>query len=240
MEINILILLALFSLNYSESEFGKLIFEENFETEYLNLSIWEYDLGNGINGWGNNELQFYRKNPENIYIQDNQLHIKAKVEKYASNQYTSARLTTKNTFHFTYGYIEARIKMPIGKGIWPAFWMLGANIEEMGWPKCGEIDIVEAINDEQIIYNTIHWYKEESNENDYFETNKINVNREEFHKYGLNWTKDEIIMYFDDEETFRYELKEIKSEIFEKPFYILLNLAVGGNWPGNDIDKNIF
>ena len=239
MKIHILILLVLFSFIYTESEFGKLIFEENFDNENLNLSIWEYDLGNGVYGWGNDEQQYYRRNPENIYIKDNQLHIKAKVEKYGTNEYISAKITTKNTFHFTYGYVEAKIKFPIGKGIWPAFWMLGANIDEVDWPRCGEIDIIEVINEEQKIYNTIHWLTED-NEQASFEKNNNIINREEFHKYSLNWTKDEIIMYFDDEETFRYELKKIKNDMLEKPFYLLLDLAVGGNWPGFEIDQNAF
>lgn len=106
--------------------------------------------------------------------------------------------------------------------------MLGANIDEVDWPKCGEIDIIEVINEEQKIYNTIH-YLTEDNEQASFEKNKNIINREEFHKYSLNWTKDEIIMYFDDEETFRYELKKINNDTFEKSFYLLLDLAVGGN-----------
>jgi len=220
--------------------YDKLIFEENFDKSTLNLSKWEFDLGNGKNGWGNNEYQYYRKNDDNIYIDNNQLHIKAKIENYGEKSYTSAKITTKHTFQFTYGYIEARIKLPIGKGIWPAFWMLGANIDNNEWPKCGEIDIVEAVNTEQKIYNTLHWFNEETKIYNTYGTNKDVEKREEFDIYGVKWTENEVLMYIDDIETYRIDLTQMKTEAFNKPFYLLLNLAVGGNWPGFDIDNTVF
>lgn len=219
---------------------GFLVFEENFEGESLNLSKWEYDLGNGINGWGNKELEYYRKSQDNIYIKNNQLHISAKVQKFGGQQYTSAKITTKNTFQFTYGYIEARIKLPIGNGIWPAFWMLGANIDDNIWPKCGEIDIVEAINTEKKIYNTLHWYDNNKGKHESNSKNSILENRDDFHIYGLKWTKDEITMYLDGNETFSINLNKINTNAFTKPFYLLLNVAVGGEWPGFNIDESVF
>ena len=222
------------------NEYDKLVFEENFDEQKLNLSKWGYDLGNGNWGWGNAELEYYRNNKENIYIENNQLHIRAKVESYGGKDYTSARITTKHTFHFTYGYIETKIKLPIGKGIWPAFWMLGGNLDEIDWPSCGEIDILETKNDEKRIYNTVHWKNEENNEYNKYSLNREIENFEEFHKYGAEWTDKEIIMYVDDLEYFRIDLNGVKSTAFQKPFYLLLNLAVGGNFPASDIDKTVF
>ena len=221
-------------------EFDKLVFEENFEGPNLNLSKWEYDIGNGVWGWGNDEKEYYRKSKENIYIENNQLHIKAKVENYGNMEYTSGKITTKHTFQFTYGYVEAKIKLPIAKGIWPAFWMLGANIDDINWPDCGEIDILEAINEEKKVYHTLHWRIDDTNEQGDEGNNKEVENIDEFHKYGLKWTEEEISMYIDDVESFKISLSDTKTEAFHKPFYLLLNLAVGGLWPGYDIDNSAF
>ena len=239
MQIFLLLFLFYLLIKSNSLEFDKLIFEENFEGETLNLSKWDYDLGNGVYGWGNNEKEYYRKNNDNIYIENNQLHIKAKLEKYGNMNYTSARITTKKKFQFRYGYVESRIKVPIGVGSWPAFWMLGANIDEVNWPNCGEIDILEAINDEEKIHNVLIW-EDEYNQKQIFDRITDINRRDEFHKYGLNWTEDEIIMYIDDEETFRNYCNEINKDIFNKPFYLLINLAIGGNWPGFDIDDDAF
>ena len=235
-----ILLIYCFLLISVKTEFDKLVFEENFEGKTLNLSKWEYDLGNGDNGWGNRELEYYRKSQENIYIENNQLHIKSKLENYGNMKYTSAKITTKHTFQFTYGYVEAKIKLPIGKGIWPAFWMLGANIDDVNWPECGEIDILEAVNKDQKILNTLHWKDENSNQYQNYGLDSEIEKREEFHKYGLNWTEEEIIMYIDDRECFKKNLNEIKSKAFNKPFYLILNLAVGGDLPGFEIDDSIF
>jgi beta-glucanase (GH16 family) len=233
---HIIFILSIISI---KSEFTKLIFEENFSGNSLNTSLWEFDIGNG-DGWGNEELEYYRKNSENIFIQNDQLHIVARVKDFGGFKYTSAKITTKKTFHFTYGKVEARIKSPIGKGIWPAFWMLGANIDETPWPKCGEIDILEAINTENIIYNTLHYYSTEENKHkeNQQKTNIENIN--EFHIYTLTWTKNEIKMLIDDKETYSANLNEFDTDAFQKPFYLLLNLAVGGNWPGTEIDETVF
>ena len=234
-----LLLFCLLLIKGNNGGFDILIFEENFDKKTINLSRWEYDLGNGIDGWGNNEKEYYRNNDGNIYIENNQLHIKAKLENYGGMNYTSAKITTKKTFQFTYGYVEARIKVPIGKGIWPAFWMLGANIDDIDWPGCGEIDILEAINEEEKIHNVLIWKNEKNLKEIYEQITDINE-REEFHKYGLLWTEYEIIMYIDDEQSFSKQFDETNKEIFNKPFYLLINLAVGGNWPGFEIDDNAF
>ena len=224
-------------LYHNKSEFTKLVFEENFSGKSLNTSLWEFDIGN-VDGWGNNELEYYRKNSENIFIKDEQLHIVAKVKKIKHLSYTSAKITTKKTFQFTYGKVEARIKLPLGKGIWPAFWMLGANIDEKIWPRCGEIDILEAVNTENIIYNTLHW-GDKTHLMKGSHTKIENVN--EFHIYTLTWTKDEIKMFVDDDETYSVDLNELDTDTFQKPFYLLLNLAVGGDFTKHEkIDESVF
>ena len=236
----LIVLLYIQILEVHLTEFDKLVFEENFEGPNLNLSKWEYDIGNGVWGWGNDEQEYYRKNKENIDIENNQLHIKAKVESYGNKEYTSGKRTTKHIFQFTYGYVEAKIKLPIGKGIWPAFWMLGANIDDINWPDCGEIDILEAINVEKKIYHTLHWRNGDTNEQGDKGDNKEVENIDEFHIYGLKWTEEEISMYIDNIESFKISLSDTKTEAFNKPFYLLLNLAVGGLWPGYEIDNSVF
>ena len=125
----------------------QLTIQDEFDGGSLNSSVWNYDLGIGNSisgdGWGNNELQYYTDRPENIKIEDGLLHITARRESYMGAGYTSARINTQGKFTQRYGRFEARIQLPWGQGMWPAFWMLGSNIDDVGWPHCGEIDIME-------------------------------------------------------------------------------------------------
>ena len=217
-----------------------LIFKQDFTSEEDFESNWDYELGTGDWGWGNNEKQYYRTSKNNLYIQDNQLHIKAVKEKIQNNEYTSARIITKKTFKFTYGYIKARIKLPKGKGIWPAFWMLGSNFDEVSWPYCGEIDIIEAINDDDVIYNTVHWFDDETQKQaDYGKTLTVK-NRDDFHIYELLWDESKIVVYIDEVQTFIIDIANIKTNAFTKEFFLILNVAVGGNFPGFEIDDSKF
>ena len=180
-------------------------------------------------------------------MQDGILHIRANKESYEGSGYTSARMITKGKFSFTYGMVEARIALPVGKGIWPAFWMLGENIDQVSWPACGEIDIIEAVNTEHIIYGTNHWsYNGDhaqygKNTGDYF--GKIfELDITEFHTYKFTWDKKTITMFVDD---FKYHEMTIEdnaggTDAFHKPQFFLLNVAVGGNWPGFEIDDAQF
>ena len=232
---------------------GDLLWSDEFEGSALDLSKWSYETGN--TGWGNNELQYYTNRTENAYIADGVLHIAAKKESYEGANYTSARLITKGKFDFTYGTVEARIALPVGKGIWPAFWMLGANIDNAIWPLCGEIDIIEAVNDESVVYGTHHWSHEGqhaeygNNTKDYYGTS-YDLDITKFHNYKMTWDKNAITMYVDD---FLYQKIDITLEkdaagnniasdmgTFHKPFFFILNVAVGGNWPGFDIDDSQF
>lgn len=228
---------------------------EDFLGDALDITKWSYEIGTGDWGWGNNEQQYYTNRAENIYLKDGYLHIRAALEtdasaiteKFGSKKYTSARIVTKGKFDFAYGTIEARIALPSGKGIWPAFWMLGANIDEASWPLCGEMDIIEAVNDENVVYGTHHWSHEGSHAEygnstrDYYGTS-YPTDITDFHIYKTVWTEKSIAMYVDD---FKYQeigIEDASGEMgtFHKNFFFILNVAVGGEWPGYEIDNAQF
>ena len=215
------------------------------EFDFVDTTQWTFETG--ASGWGNNEWQYYTNRSENAFVQDGVLHIRANKEDYEGAQYTSARMTTKGKFSFTYGTIEARIALPTGNGIWPAFWMLGENIDAVSWPACGEIDIIEAVNDENVVYGTNHWQYEGghaqygNNTKDYYGTSKV-LDITQFHNYKMVWNEKLIAMYVDD---FKYQEIAIENakdglEAFHKPQFLILNVAVAGNWPGFDVDDAQF
>lgn len=235
------IFLLLFSmLSFAQKEHRKLIWQENFETTTLNLSNWNFELGNGcpdLCGWGNNERQLYTLN--NHSIKNGTLIITAQKQ---DSIYTSTKITTKGKKEFLYGKIEARAKLPKGSGIWPAFWMLGSSISTQGWPKCGEIDILEYVGKEpNTIFTTLHTQDSFGNsvntKKTYFPTIE-----EDFHIYAIDWTKDKIEFLIDNSSvyTFNPTIKNDDTWPFNKPFYIILNLAVGGNFGGPNVDDTIF
>ena len=215
------------------------------EFDFVDTTQWSFETG--ASGWGNNEWQYYTNRSENAFVQDGVLHIRANKEDYEGAQYTSARMTTKGKFSFTYGTIEARIALPTGNGIWPAFWMLGENIDAVSWPACGEIDIIEAVNDENVVYGTNHWQYEGghaqygNSTKDYYGTSKV-LDITQFHNYKMVWNEKLIAMYVDD---FKYQEIAIENakdglEAFHKPQFLILNVAVAGNWPGFDVDDAQF
>ena len=219
----------------------------NDEFDTIDSSKWTFEIGTGSSGWGNNEWEYYTDRSENAYVQDGILHIRANKEDYEGSKYTSARMITKGKFSFTYGTVEARIALPVGKGIWPAFWMLGANIDAVSWPACGEIDIIEAVNDENVVYGTNHWQYNGNhadygnNTRDYYGTSK-ELDITQFHKYKMVWNEKLIAMYVDD---FKYQEIAIENakdglEAFHKPQFFILNVAVAGNWPGFEVDDAQF
>ena len=230
-----------------QKEVRTYLWHDEFDGYSIDKSKWSFDIGTGNNGWGNNEKEYYTDRPENAYVKDGILHIHAQKESYNGADYTSARMVTKGKFAFKYGTVEARIALPSGKGIWPAFWMLGENIGPVGWPACGEIDIIEAINDENVVYGTNHWsckgnHAQYGKSTKDFYGTKRDLDITQFHTYKMVWSKDLISMYVDD---FKYHEISIKdnaggTDAFHKPFFLLLNVAVGGNWPGFDIDDSQF
>lgn len=209
--------------------------------EGIDTTVWNFDIGAGCDteagcGWGNNELQFYTDRPENV-AQDGEgnLVITARAESFEGFGYTSGRITTKNLFAQQYGRFEARIQMPWGRGLWPAFWMLGANIDEVSWPQCGEIDIVEFRGQEpNKIHGSVHGPGYSGGNpvtftytapNDRYDT--------DFHVFAVEWGEGQIDYYVDDLLYFTIEEDMVPGEwVYDQPFYLLLNLAVGGNFVG--------
>lgn len=218
---------------------------DEFNGTALDQTKWSYEIGNS--GWGNNEFQYYTDRTDNAFVKDGFLHIVAKKEDFETAKYTSARIITQDKFDFTYGTIKARIALPVGKGIWPAFWMLGANSKIAGWPLCGEIDIIEAVNDESVVYGTLHWNHEGSHAQ-YGNSTKqhfdghYELDITEFHDYKMTWDKNAISMYVDDFMYQKIDITDASSDMgtFHKNFFFILNVAVGGQWPGFDIDDAQF
>ncbi len=216
---------------------------------------WSYDLGVGFDGgWGNQELEYYTDRPENAYLDGSgNLVIKAIKENFTgannvTRSYTSARLVTRGKFTPTYGRIEARIKIPYGQGIWPAFWMLGANIDTpgVGWPGCGEIDILENIGREpSIVHGTLHGpgYSGANGLSAAYSLTNGQRFADDFHIYAVEWDIREIRFYVDGNLYKTQTTKDIPANgswVFDHPHYLILNLAVGGGWPGFPDATTIF
>lgn len=225
----------------------KLTWSDEFNGTSLNTNTWNYEIGNGDWGWGNGEKQYYTNRKENVEVSDGTLKIKALKEAYGGQSYTSGRITTAGKKEFKYGKIEARIKLPSFSGSWPAFWTLGANHKTVGWPKCGEIDIMEAINDENNTHGAIHWNVESTDytgqgDNSLSSEGKLpeGYNRTEWHTYGIEWTENLIRWYVDDKVFFSQSILASHMSEFRMDQYIILNLAIGGTWPGYNIDDSAF
>lgn len=205
-------------------------------------SKWVYDLGGG--GWGNNELQTYTRRTNNCRVENGQLVIEARQEDHTgadgiARGYTSARLKTQGKAAWTYGRMEARLKVPRGQGLWPAFWMLGTNIDTVGWPTCGEIDIMENIGAEPaIVHGTIHGpgYSGGDGIGGAYTLPGGAAFADDFHVFAAEWETNRIRWYVDGQLYFTAtpaSLPDGKTWVFTQPQFLLLNLAVGGHWPGN-------
>lgn len=246
-----LLLSTLFFALYSCSDdtqtvvkFKNLVIQDEFDTDGApNTNLWNYDIGTGQNGWGNNELQFYTNRSKNVTVQNGYMIITAHKESYNGSSYTSARLLTKGKFEQTYGRFEARMRLPWGQGIWPAFWMLGADIDTNPWPGAGEIDIMEYRGQNpSIVLGTVHGpgysagesiSKSYTLKNDRFDTG--------FHVFGIEWGPNYVNFYVDDVLYNQITPADVPGEwVFNKPFYILVNLAVGGNFVGAPNSETVF
>ena len=220
--------------------------------ERIDASKWTPEIGGA--GWGNEELQYYRDHVENAHLdgRGNLVITANKLPKenelscwYGKCEYTSARLITKKKFEFKYGRVEARIKLPEGSGVWPAFWMLGNNIDEVGWPNCGEIDIMEFIGREPSkIYGTVHGpgYSGGKSIGSSTSTGKARASAE-FHTYAVEWSENEILWFFDGKVYHKFSRADVPAGsnwVFDHPFFIILNFAVGGKWPGSPDAKTKF
>lgn len=223
---------------------GTPVWQDEFDGERLDLTKWTFDIGGG--GWGNNELQYYTDRIENSYLANGCLVIEAREEKYRNRRYTSARLKTQGLASWAYGRMEARIQMPLGEGAWPAFWMLGANFTDVGWPDCGEIDVMEWVSE---LGDTI---RGSAHGPEYYGANSYHGDwpgplTGGFHVYAVEWEPQEIRWYVDNEE---YSVAKPRlgvdpanevpgTWVFDHPFFIIVNLALGG-WGGPVAESTAF
>jgi len=208
-----------------------LLWSDEFDTPGApDASKWGYDIGTGSGGWGNNELEYYTSRPDNVIISNGTLKIIAKKESYNGSAYTSARMLTQNKFSFQYGKIEIRAKLPAGTGTWPGIWMLGNNIATAGWPACGEIDIMEQNgSSKNTIYGTMH-YPTQKNQYGDGGTTTITTASSDFHRYAAIWSAASIQLLVDD--VVYYTLPNTSGIPFNQNFFIILNVAMGGNFGG--------
>ena len=217
-----------------------LVWQDEFSGVHLDGSKWNYEIGGA--GWGNNELEYYTDRSENVYVQDGHLTIEARAEHYENREYTSARITTKNKGDWLYGRFEIRAKLPKGQGLWPAIWMLPTDWKYGGWAASGELDIMELLgNNPRQVFGTLHfggvppanthmggYYKLVSAAPDF---------SEQYHLFVVEWDSTQIRWYVDDSlyisQSAWYSTSASFPAPFDKRFHLLLNVAVGGNWPGS-------
>lgn len=204
-------------------------------------SKWSIETGG--NGWGNQELEYYTGRPKNIDVEHGHLVITARREDYTgkdgvSRHFTSARIKTQGRFAQVYGRFEARIRIPYGQGIWPAFWMLGNDIDQVGWPSCGEIDIMENIGREpSTVHGTVHGpgYSGDKGIGARFTLPGIRF-ADQYHLFAVEWEPN-VIRFYVDKHLYATrtpaELPKGTRWVFSQPFFLILNVAVGGDWPGN-------
>ena len=216
-----------------------LVWADEFDGDALDPTKWTHDLGTGHNGWGNNERQSYTR--ENAAVANGELVITA--AQHADGSYTSARLKTQGLHAWTYGKFAARLRLPKGQGIWPAFWMLGENISTIGWPRCGEIDIMEMIGGaatgrDDSYHGTLHYHK--NGAHTYHGPGSWTlpapqIFHDAYHVFEVEWSPTAIIWRIDGQEHGR-EIMDLtlrpEMDAFHLPFFLIMNLAVGGNWPG--------
>jgi beta-glucanase (GH16 family) len=220
-----------------------LVWEDLFEKDGKpNPKHWTLETGG--HGFGNNEAQYYTDKLDNAYVKDGILHIVGLKENYDQNAYTSAKLTTLGTHMIKYGRVEVMAKIPQGKGTWPAIWFLGQNIKEVGWPACGEIDLMEHVGHHpEHIHFSLH-----AKDNHHLIGNQPTLALdvpgilEGFHEFAIEWDEEGISFFLDQNHMVTFKKKDfphIKLWPFDQPFYLILNIALGGTW-GGPIDDSIF
>lgn len=211
---------------------------DEFNGTTLDANTWNYEIGNGSGGWGNHELEYYINSPKNVLVSNGNLIIEARKESIGGFNYSSGRLTTQNKQSFTYGKIDIRAKLPKGKGLWPALWMLGNNINTIGWPAGGEIDIMELLGQEPAkMYSTLHYGTSASTHQSKgsFYTLNTNTFYDQFHVFSMEWKQDQLKLYVDNNLFFTLNKSDVGTSPypFNAPFFFIFNVAVGGDWPGS-------
>jgi hypothetical protein len=218
-------------------DFATLVWSDEFNSATLNTSVWNYEQG--ASGWGNNELENYTNSTDNVHIDSGYLHITALNP--SGSSYTSGRITTAGKREFTYGRADIRAELPEGKGIWPALWMLGSNFATAGWPKCGEIDIMELLGQyPSLVHGSVHWDANghQSRTSDYtLPGAKFSSG---FHIFSLIWTPNTLKWLVDNQQYCYLSRSEISGFPFDLPQFFIFNVAVGGNWPGSPDESTVF
>lgn len=208
-----------------------LVWSDEFSGTTIDASAWIQEIGN--NNGNNHELEYYTNSPKNTFVSDGNLIIEARKETTSTFNYTSGRMNTQNIKSFKYGRIDIRAKLPVGKGLWPALWMLGTNISSVGWPACGEIDIMELVGTYPgRVSSTLHWQNAGSHAQYGLNYNLASGDfSQQFHVFSMIWTKDNIKSYVDDKLYFTMTTTDI--EAFNAEQFFIFNVAVGGDWPGS-------
>jgi beta-glucanase (GH16 family) len=221
-----------------------LVWNDEFSGASLDGSIWNQEIGNGTGGWGNNELQYYTSSAKNTLLSNGNLIIEARKEAIGGFNYSSARLTTQNKKNIKFGRIDIRAKLPVSKGMWPALWMLGSNISSIGWPACGEMDIMELIGtNPSTVYGTMHWKNSvgaHASKGGSYNSPSGNYSLQ-FHVFSMVWAQDLIKCYVDDQLYLTVSSTDAGAEYpFNANQFFIFNVAVGGDWPGAPDASTVF
>lgn len=219
-----------------------LVWQDEFEGSTLDAASWSHETGTGQSGWGNNELQYYRS--QNTSLERGHLIITAKKESFSGSEYTSSRIISMNKKQFRYGRVDIRAAMPRGQGLWPALWMLGSNFQEVGWPACGEIDIMEMVGGqgrENTVHGTAHW-QHDGNHADFGRSFQLpsGTLSDKFHVFSIVWDANSIKWLIDNEQYNEIDITPAQLSEFRNSFFFIMNVAVGGNWPGSPDNSTTF
>lgn len=228
--------------NPDRIENWKLYWHDEFNGKRIKESNWNFQKGGY--GWGNNELQYYTDNPKNCYTENGKLIITAVKEDYKNHSYTSARITTKRKVDFLYGRIDINAKLPAGKGLLPAFWLLPCEDIFHDSQKNGEIDLMEMVGSKpRTVYGVTHFYLREKSKFWGKYNNKTELLTDDFHLYSLEWTTNEMKWLIDNKIYFSFDTSKVFTSDynpFNGKFYLIISLSVGGDWPGNPSGKTVF
>lgn len=214
-----------------------LVWRDEFNGNSLNMADWRFEMGAG--GWGNQELQYYTDRSENLQVSNGYLIIEAREEAFNGAPYTSARIITLGKQSFTHGRVDIRAILPEGQGIWPALWMLGESITTIGWPACGEIDIMELVGHEpETVHGTAHWGPQGQtfsiNKGEPYSLTGGQKFSDEYHVFSIIWEPNSIKWYVDDNHYFTLTNADVNGAYpFDADFFFIFNIAVGGKWPGS-------
>ena len=224
------------------AQYTNLVWSDEFDGGALDQSKWGYDLGGG--GWGNNELEVYTNSNDNVFLTGGNLVIQARRQQSGTNAYTSGRILTKGKKNFQFGRVDVRAKLPKGKGLWPAIWMLGSEIDQNNWPRCGEIDIMELRGSQPLQFlSTMHFGNSTADHRLKGTTQVVPTDlSDDFHVYSAVRSKDQIRFYLDGaaQPYYTFTAADANPYPFNNPFFVILNVAVGGDFDGPPDGSTVF